>query len=126
MIEESGRYKPREDYKMVTTHAHLIDKMYFFGKQGERYFRERDFIKRVMQEYANGRKIIDVGCGTGIHIMLLREAGYDISGFDLRKEMVDVARKRNPVNHIVQGDMRDFPIGEKVDGLICMYGAINY
>lgn len=126
MTEEIGRYRPRGDYKMVTTHAHLIDRMYFFGKQRERYLREKDFIKKVMREYSNGNKIIDVGCGTGIHIMMLSEAGYNVSGFDLRREMVDVAQKRNPLNRIVQGDMREFPINEKADGLICMYGAINY
>ncbi len=48
MIEEAGRYKPKEDYRMVTTHAHLIDKMYFFGKQKERYLRERDFINLII------------------------------------------------------------------------------
>ncbi len=126
MTEDVGRYKHKEDYKMVTTHAHLVDKMYFFGKQKERYLKEVDFIKKIMQDYNKGNKIIDAGCGTGIHIMLLREAGYKTSGFDLRQEMVNVARKRNPKSHIVQGDMRDFPINEKSDCITCMYGAINY
>jgi|SRR3989344_1651351 len=124
--EDAGRFSPRGDYKLVSTYASLVDRMYFLGKQGERYFRERDFIDISMRSLASGAKIIDAGCGTGIHIQLLRELGYDISGFDLREDMVAVAKERNRSSIIVQGDMREFPLGMQVDGVICMYGAINY
>jgi len=118
--------KTRDDYKLVTTYAYLADRMYFFGKQKRRYLRERDFIDKVMCKFAPGKKIIDAGCGTGIHIKLLRELGYKMSGFDLRREMVAVAKKRNPSVKIVQRDMRNFPLKWRADGIICMYGAVNY
>lgn len=124
--EDAGRFAPKGDYNLVSTYAHLVDRMYFFGKQRERYFRERDFIDNSMQSLVSGNKIIDVGCGTGIHIQLLRELGYDISGFDLREDMVNVAKKRNESSKIIQGDMREFPLDIIADGIICMYGAINY
>lgn len=40
--------------------------------------------------------------------------------------MVDVALQRNPGVTIIQGDMRDFPLEGRVDGISTMYGAINY
>lgn len=118
--------KSKEDYRLVTTYAHLVDRMYFYGKQKERYLKEKDFIDQAMRSFAPGKKIIDAGCGTGIHIKLLKELGYEMSGFDLRQEMVSVAQKRNPSSVIIQGDMREFPLKEQADGIICMYGAINY
>ncbi len=114
------------DYSLVTIHAKVVDKMYFFGKQKERYFKERDFINKVIEEENLGKEIIDAGCGTGIHLMLFSELGYVARGFDLRKDMVDVAKKRNPSLEIIQGDMRKFPLKGNSDVIICMYGAINY
>lgn len=119
-------YDPVGDYAMVTTHAHLVDRMYFYGKQKERYLKEADFITSVIAQASSGKTIIDAGCGTGIHIELLGKRGFDVSGFDLRKEMVQVARKRNPGRLIIQGDMRSFPLEGRVNGIITMYGAINY
>ena len=60
----------------------------------------------------------------GIHLKLLRDRGFEVSGFDLRQQMVDVARKRNPGVTIIQGDMRNFPLDGKVHGISTMYGAI--
>ncbi len=116
----------KEDYQLVTTHAKFADRMYFGGKQRERYFRERDFIDRIIKKHGLGKKIIDAGCGTGVHIALLAELGYDVIAFDIRQEMIDVAVQRNPKARIVRGDMRDFPLKERADTIICMFGAINY
>lgn len=121
-------YDPANDYKMVTDHAHLVDRMYYYGKQRERYLREAGFIAQAILESTdyNGSTYIDAGCGTGIHLNLLRKRGFDVAGFDLRKQMVDVARRRNPGIEIITGDMRNFPLDRRVHGISAMYGAINY
>lgn len=123
---EEANYEPIGDYQMVTAHAHLLDRMYFYGKQRERYMQECRFIHDAMSRYTRGKTMVDAGCGTGIHMMLLRDLGYTMAGFDLREEMVAVARQRNPDAAIVQGDMRSYPLDGRVDGIISMYGAINY
>ena len=119
-------YDPVGDYKMVTEHASIVDRMYYYGKQRERYLKEAEFIAQVINEASGGKTYIDAGCGTGIHLKLLRDRGFEVSGFDLRQQMVDVARKRNPGVTIIQGDMRDFPLDGKEHGISTMYGAINY
>ena len=126
MGENSYQEEPEEDYQLVTKHAKLADRMYFFGKQKERYLKECEFIDTLIKNRKLGSRIIDVGCGTGVHMLLLSQRGYDVSGFDIRKEMVEVARERNPTSKIVVGDMRDFPLEDIVDTITCMYGYINY
>lgn len=125
-LKDDKIYNPVGDYKMVTDHAHLVDEMYFHGKQRERYLMEAEFIAHVMQESSGGKTYVDAGCGTGIHLKLLREKGFSVSGFDLRKQMVEVAKKRNPGIAIVEGNMKEFPLKGKVHGISAMYGAINY
>lgn len=111
---------------MVTKHAPFLDRMYFEGKQNQRYLQEATFISSVLQRTAKGKALVDAGCGTGIHMHLLGTMGLDVSGFDSRVEMVAVAKRRNPKKVIRQGDMRHFPFNGTFDGITCMYGAINY
>ncbi|HBG25965.1 MAG: hypothetical protein A2Y10_13855 [Planctomycetes bacterium GWF2_41_51] len=119
-------YDPVGDYKMVTEHASLVDRMYFFGKQRDRYLKEAEFIAQQIKDTSGGNSYVDAGCGTGIHLMLMKKKGFEASGFDIRQQMVDVALKRNPNITLIQGDMRNFPLGDRVHGISAMYGAINY
>src|SRR3989338_10969990 len=125
-LRDAKIYDPVGDYKMVTEHAHLVDRMYYQVKQRERYLKEARFIAQIINKASGGKTYIDVGCGTGIHLKLLRKRGFEVLGFDLRQQMVDVAQRRNPGVKIVQGDMRDFPLERRVHGISAMYGAINY
>ncbi|WP_411711534.1 class I SAM-dependent methyltransferase [Lentzea atacamensis] len=43
-----------------------------------------------------GRKILDAGCGAGPLLAELRARGADVSGFDLSRGMLDLARRRVP------------------------------
>lgn len=40
-----------------------------------------------------GGKVLDVGCGTGEHTMLLTRLGYDVLGIDFAPEAVEQARR---------------------------------
>src|SRR6476469_9152311 len=56
-------------------------------------------------------RLLDVPCGQGRHAHLLAEAGYDVDGFDLSKDLLDIARKRGtgPMLRYHHGDMRRLP-----------------
>jgi 2-polyprenyl-3-methyl-5-hydroxy-6-metoxy-1,4-benzoquinol methylase len=52
-------------------------------------------------------KCLDLGCGSGLLLESLRQAGYfDLQGVDLGGPTVDLARKRG--FEVVQDDLRDF------------------
>ena len=42
----------------------------------------------------SGRRILDAGCGSGPLMAALRDAGADVTGFDVSTAMVDLARRR--------------------------------
>jgi SAM-dependent methyltransferase len=58
-----------------------------------------------------GERLLDVPCGQGRHAHLLAEAGFDVTGLDYSKHLLDVARRRGiaPNLRYVQGDMRALP-----------------
>ena len=38
-------------------------------------------------------RVLDAACGTGMHVLALAKAGYDVSGADISCEMVEKARE---------------------------------
>jgi SAM-dependent methyltransferase len=70
---------------------------------------------------ASGGPVLEAGCGTGRVLIPTARAGIHIVGLDLSAGMLDVCRKRlleesetvRSRVRLVQGDMRNFDLGEK-------------
>jgi ubiquinone/menaquinone biosynthesis C-methylase UbiE len=58
-----------------------------------------------------GGRVMDVPCGQGRHAHLLAEAGYDVQGVDLSRELLAIANKRGtrPNLKYTRADMRQLP-----------------
>jgi len=67
-----------------------------------------------------GGPVLEVGCGTGRVLLPTARAGVSITGLDISKYMLDVCQQsldeepENIQDHVrlVEGDMRDFDLGE--------------
>lgn len=55
-----------------------------------------------------GARVLDVPCGQGRHAHLLAEAGYDVRGVDLSRDLLALAHKRGTAPNLkyIRGDMR--------------------
>ena len=94
---------------------------------GKDYAKEVDFIEDILDKFGiNGRKILDLGCGTGLHEKEFSKRGYEITGLDLSEEMIELAKKRNPKSKFFVGDMSNFYLNEKFDAIISMFSAMGY
>jgi len=83
----------------------------YSGKDYERETRIiMDLVKRAG---VKGRDLLDVGCGTGRHAVLLSEKGFKVTGIDLSPEMLKIARRRSKKVRFLQGDMRTFDLGKE-------------
>jgi SAM-dependent methyltransferase len=71
------------------------------------------------------RTVLDVACGTGLHLQHLRHR-YDCTGLDLDADMLAVARQRCPDVPLVEADMVDFDLGRTFDGVLCLFSSIGY
>ncbi len=78
------------------------------------------------------KRILDLACGTGIPTLLLLKMGYEVIGIDRSPEMLAVLeRKAKREEHarrlkIIQTDIRNFQIQEKVCACVSYYDSINY
>lgn len=72
-----------------------------------------------------GNELLDVGCGTGRHLSLLRTK-FRCTGLDFSPEMLAVARKNVKGVRFVEGDMSDFSLNKRFDVIMCLFSAIAY
>ena len=71
-------------------------------------------------KHLEGKKVLDVGCGTGRNTIRLAEAGVDITGMDICKEMLEKLNRKKPGIKTKLGDILEIPYeDESFDAVIC-------
>jgi SAM-dependent methyltransferase len=115
------------------------------------YTAEAEFIDRLIQQQApHTSTILELGCGTGNHALLLAKEGYFVHGVDLSAEMLKCAQERSERAEpelaarlqFSQGDLREVRlvgVGEafalakasqnenlKFDAILSLFHVISY
>ena len=91
------------------------------------YKKEAEEISKLILKYKKneGKSLLDVGCGTGLHIKYLKPS-YDCVGVDLNEEMLKIARRNVKGVKFLQGNMLSLNIKQKFDVVTCLFSAIGY
>lgn len=96
------------------------------------YEKECDFIEKIFKTCCRKqpKKILDLGCGTGSHALILAQRGYEVTGTDISNVMLEKARKKAKESNIKASffvqDMKAIKLNEKFDCAICMFGGFDY
>ena len=76
-----------------------------------------------------GKRVLDIGFGTGVLAGKLYENGYDITGIDFSERMIQIAQEKMPAARLMQHDFsKGLPTelaNSKFDAIICTY-AIHH
>ncbi|MDP2776608.1 MAG: class I SAM-dependent methyltransferase [Anaerolineales bacterium] len=98
-----------------------------YASIGKDYPAEANKARKFIQKYkqSKGNRLLDVGCGTGVHANLLSKH-YQVEGLDIDPKMLAVARKKYPKIRFQQGDMVHFKLKSKFDIIVCLFSAIGY
>lgn len=106
------------------------------------YEGECDLVLRLLAAHgARGPlRLLDLGCGTGNHVLPLARRGHAVTGVDRAPAMLDRARAktaglvppsgvpapvfRAPVFH--EGDARDLDLGVRFDAVLMMFAVLGY
>jgi SAM-dependent methyltransferase len=99
------------------------------------YEAEADYVHSLIQRNAPGSSsIMELGCGTGKHAMLLAEKGYSVHGVDLSEGMLEEAESRRrslPIEvreklSFTHGDVRTVRVGATFDVVISLFHVVSY
>lgn len=111
-------------------YARAYDALY----ESKDYESECDLLLDVLRSAGgpNVRRVLDLGCGTGSHDLVLAERGLDVVGLDRSADMTAVARQkaadlppdRRP--EFVTADLRDIRLGTTFDAALMMFAVLGY
>jgi len=98
------------------------------------YSEETRLIDRVVKSYTNGpvRRVLDLGCGTGNHVLPLAQLGYEVVGVDRSAGMLEAARKKaagaalDGKATFHQADIRSFQVEPSFDVALMMFAVLGY
>lgn len=131
MVENHLKAKSGKN-KHYEVFSEVYSKYYDILYADKDYERECDFIEQIFQRYASSKlvSILDVGCGTGGHLIPLARRGYEVVGVDKSKSMVQIARtklRKLGLNaEVYVSDAAEFTFNTKFDACISMFAVINY
>lgn len=104
--------------------------------QEKDYQAECDLLEKVFQKYHSKQvqTILDLGCGTGKHAVILAKRGYKITGVDRSLDMLAKARQAvsalEGINHngptFRHGDLGNLNLGHKFEAVVMMFAVLGY
>jgi ubiquinone/menaquinone biosynthesis C-methylase UbiE len=76
---------------------------------------------RYLPDCGEGRRLLDVGCGTGHHMAALGQRGFEVAGVDGSPEMLEHARTLNPGADVRLSDVESLPYPDgSFDYVLCI------
>jgi dTDP-3-amino-3,6-dideoxy-alpha-D-glucopyranose N,N-dimethyltransferase len=82
--------------------------------------------ERIRRRRPDARTLLDVACGSGLHLAAFADAGFDVEGTDLSEAMLAAARARVPGVALHRADMRTFRLDRRFDAVVCLFSSIGY
>ncbi len=98
------------------------------------YAGEAEYVHSLIQRNFPGAKtVLDLGCGTGRHDLLLAEKGYTLTGVEISEEMLAVANSQLPPLsprqssiRYLKGDVRSVRLGKTFDVVVSLFHVMSY
>jgi ubiquinone/menaquinone biosynthesis C-methylase UbiE len=91
------------------------------------YEKECDLLEKVLAESSRKtvRTVLDVGCGSGSHALILSKRGYTVTGIDVSRKMIEKAKRKteNEGTEFFVQDMRNLDLNGEFDCAFCMFGV---
>lgn len=113
LIEDTKKYyREKEDIDWVEMTDQFKGIVSYFHKNRE------NLVKKMIEQYGQGTKYLDIGCGTGL---LLRHLPKGSVGMDINPRAIAKAQKNAPHTALVVADIDNIPFpGNSVDTALCV------
>lgn len=98
----------------------------YHERRVKNFWSVRPDINALVKRLSKGDSILDVGCGSGYIASILEKQGFKVTGIDVSRKMLELAKKNAPSSRFLKMDMRTlgFP-PRSFDGVICLYSIIH-
>lgn len=120
---------------MMSTDRNVFD----FGMLASRYDRwyetpagkaldrvQKEDVRRLLGRASSGERLLDVGCGTGHWSFFFANLGYQVTGIDIAREMIAVARSVPSGCSFQVADARELPFKDASFDVVAMMAALEF
>jgi len=92
------------------------------------YSQETNYILKAFEKFGTKKinHILDLGCGTGNHTIEFSNLGYNITGLDLDRLMIDISKSKSDDIDFIYGDIKDYSFDYKFELIFSFFNVINY
>jgi|GEM_PF-6937700 len=122
----SGTEHPLVNYDRA---YYLRDTRRYFPEPGTPSYERmrRGWMKRIrrLKAHARGRRLLDVGCGTGMFISIALEEGFDAWGFEVQSAAEIAAQNSSIKGRIYTGESLECLKGETFN-VLTMWGVLEH
>ena len=81
---------------------------------------EQEFLSKMLESSILGKKVVDVGCGTGYWLAYLPK-DFEKVGVDISKQMLEKAKEKG-LKNVVLGDVQNIPLKSNYfDTSLCFF-----
>jgi len=113
----SGEF-PDSDSTSVTQPEDYYFRAYFHSRGPVGIF-HRMRLNKLMGYVPEHSSVLDLGCGSGVLLYLLKRRGCSVAGVDIRSECVEFARRACGEGDFRCSDIRDLDMGRTFDVVFC-------
>jgi SAM-dependent methyltransferase len=85
----------------------------------------RSAIGRLLRGAAGTPRVLDVACGTGVHLSLLQNH-FTVEGVDADPQMIAIAKQRLPGIPLRVQKMQELSADQPFDVVLCLFSSIGY
>jgi SAM-dependent methyltransferase len=106
-----------------------------YAKYYDLFYREKDYRSEVdfvmkLGGFVPPMSILDLGCGTGGHMIPLARQGFQMTGVDVSEEMVKQAKQKTLGKQVnvdfFLGDIRSIDLRRRFDAVLSMFAVMGY
>jgi ubiquinone/menaquinone biosynthesis C-methylase UbiE len=83
-------------------------------------------VKRLLKGRVKGRRILDLGCGSGLFTRKLCRWGGEVIGLDHSRTLLEIARRENPQIRFVVAEATRMPFAGRTFDLVSSNLVIHY
>lgn len=81
---------------------------------------------KILKKIVKGKKVLDLGCGSGIRTRKLAKLGAKVVGIDFSKTLIEIARKNNPQIIFYIGDIKKMPFKNSEFDIVSSNLVLHY
>lgn len=85
-----------------------------------------DYYTKILRSMTDGKRLLDMGCGTGSLTVRMKEHGFDVIGQDASADMLTFAAEKSSDVLWINQKMEDTALGKKVDAIISTLDSVNH